>query len=247
MADIQTAVQDIIRPLHLDSNTLGSNVVADVKRELIRAMRYYENEASWFLLDKILIPLKQGVTEYELDPYYQTIVGTPLYLPDVSQPEICWPVKLMSFSDLRQYTRTGDEMWAGTTVNEGQVRAIGISPAEGTLNVAPVPDSDISGLEMTIARSSTIPSYSYSGSTWTFKDPDGVTALSDTFENVWLKYAYDLIVTRAKAKLLYETYGGSDAAERKATQYERAEAMEFLRMRAKHNRKNISVEVPRNI
>jgi len=248
MPNIQTLNQDIIRTLHLDSDTIGSKITEDVKREVINAMRYYEGEAPWFLLRKETIDLVSDVYKYPVEKEVTSIANRPIYIPDKSVPEASWPIHLTTYDDVvAELTGSIDFDFGDSTINTGTPRKMAFDASEHQIIVAPVPSTDISQIQFIVSMASQIPSYEHDGSSWYFYEPLSTEPLPDTFSNVWLEYGYDLIKYRALSLLLAGVYGGSDSAMNKAGSYNQLAGAELSRLRVLHNRKVQATYIPRDI
>lgn len=250
---MRTAVQEIIRSLHLDSSTVGSSVVNDIKREIIKAMQFFDTEAPWFLIDRSLIAISVGKDRYPLPDYFRSLVGDIMFIPDISQPQVAWPLPLVPYNEARR-TQGGDDddLWMGNQISEGDTRRCAIDPFSMEIILSPIPDRAITALEVTFNRVSDIPTYSHDGNAnpnagWNFLSPDKITTLADTFTNLWLDNAYELIVYKATASLLSGIYGGSEAAMAKKQDFENAAVLEMNRLRLRHNRRIQALTIPKNI
>jgi len=249
MADLATVMQTVIRTLHLDSETVGSLATADVKREIIDAMEYYSTEAPWFLIEDMRITLSSGVEKYNLGDFLENVHPRVRYIPDITATdEVRYPMQFVSFDRLRNNIDYTNDIGSGSEVITSPFpRFCAVEPGTQFLWVSPKPDGSNTAIELKVTRQKQVPLYSYSASTWTFTEPDGVGSLGDTFENFWLKYAQKLIEYRAIAQLLIGPYGGSEASESKAAVYKQLEQQELNRLRSRSNRKNPVYSVPKDI
>lgn len=231
----------------MDSVTTGSSVITDVKKELIRAMQFFSTEASWFLQEKIRIPIESGVTEYEIDPFFLGITTDLFYMIDSSMPKNGYSLKLVPYSTLLSFQNSSDDFWAGTVINTGNPRVAAVDPATSLLHVAPEPSTDTGAIEFNILLNDGVPTFQYVDGAWVFYYPNTEDEVDDDFENVWLSEAYDLIVYRAISQLLFGPYGGSDESAKKANDFDRMAQQEMNRIRTKHNKKFFALSIAKNI
>lgn len=234
MSNLTTITQNVLRDLHLDTTSSGTQATNDVKRAIIDSMVFLETEAPWFNRFENFILLQQDVYEYPLPVDYRSIEGYIFYIPDVSEMTIKWPIKTVPLDLIRERLSTGLE-WE-STIDQGSPRMAAVDSKSMRLLVAPVPDTTTSGLIFDISKSGNIPIYEYTGSAWAFYYPETTVALDAAFTNFWIKEAYHVIYNKACEALLNGVYGGTNAALSKSREYNRKALLELNKLRAKQTK-----------
>lgn len=235
MRDITTLQHNILRDLHLDTTTSGTQAVNDIKRAAIDAMTHMENEAFWFLREEHRIDLVTDIYEYQLPDEYLSIEGDVFYCPDNTDVTARYPITVTGINNVKANLSTGLE-WE-TTVIHGAPSLVAVDAKSKTLFVAPTPASDDTCLIFDISVDGGVPWYKHDGTAWAFYYKDSTTSvIPSTFTNFWLKEAYNAVRYRTCFQLLIGPYGGSDEATQKSQMYNNLFEHEINRLRGKQNK-----------
>lgn len=234
MTNIGTLTQQLLRELHLDAATAGTQASNDCKKELIDAMNYFETEAYWFMRRRITINLAIDEHEYDLPQDFMGITSAVFYVPTSTSPLIKWELIKESLTYVHSTLSTGTE-WE-TTINHGNPKFYAVDPSTRKLLIVPRPSTGVDAVEFEYTIGGANPWYEYASSTWSFYEPGSTTTMADTYTNAWIEGAPKLLLHRAAEQLLTGTYGGSEAAMAKASMYEKKYVQALGTLRAKHTR-----------
>ena len=242
---MQTMVKQLLREVRIDAASPQSTV--DAKIAIIDAMDSQKDESLWFTKSWYKLTLSSGRYRYSLPRDYLSILGDVTFIANSNDPasrKILYPGTL---NEVQEGSFIGTE--PSETYLTGTPSKWAVDSATNELLVVPVPNVDGDQVEFQYLVNHGVPTYIYTGSTWTFYEPNTTTTLSDTFTNAWLALdkGYKLVFYRAAYNLLTGPFGGTEATMIKATEYIKRWAEEIGRLKGENTKRAISPTIRRHI
>ncbi len=227
MADLGTMKQDLYRTLHLDSNTSGTLVAADVTKAIIEAIRFNKNQSFWSNVRQFSISTTQDQYRYSLPSDYVGLASDVLYKPQDNEQNIVLRERSVNWCEEQRYR--GD-IW-DASISTGNPDFYGIDVHSHELVLIPVPYQDGDVVTFKYITDLGVPSFKYTSGAWTFYAPNSTVALTDSFSNAWFTDYYELTMNRAAFLLWTTVYGGSEEAQIKAQEHLKLWAEQLNKLR----------------
>lgn len=228
MSDWATMKQDLLRDLHFDTTTSGSNADNDVSRAIIDSIKFNRRYDFGFTRGKADIYTISDQFEYPLPEGFLGITGDVWSTPSLDTTgRYTLKNRPIDWMEKNRYRVNGQDR----TLNTGDVGYYGINVATKSIVLSPVPSDDGTLIEFYYHYDPGTPDFVYTGSAWAFYDPGTTNAISGTYSNAWFTDAYRLTFNRAAYYLLTGAYGGTEEAAMKAQQYMQQWSEELNRLR----------------
>ena len=245
--NIRTMVKQLLREARIDSFTVGGQADTDAKIAIIDAMGSNNDEALWFNKQWIKMNLENGTYRYLLPSDFLQLTGDVTLITASSDPTSRRKLFPGTLSEVLEATYIGTE--PSESILTGTPSKFAIDGGSGEILFVPVPSLSGDQVEFQYLVHTGIPTYSYSGSVWSFLEPDGLTALAETFTNVWLtqEKGYKLTFYRAAYNLLSGPYGGTEASLVKGTEYIKKWAEEIGKLKGENTKRSTTATIRRHI
>lgn len=228
MSNWATMKQDLLRDLHFDTTTSGSNADNDVSRAIIDAITFNRRYDFGFTRGKADIYTISDQYEYPLPEGFLGITGDVWSTPSLDTTgRYTLKNRPIDWMEKNRYRVNGQDR----TLNTGDVGYYGINVATKSIVLSPVPSDDGTLIEFYYHYDPGTPDFIYTGSAWAFYDPGTTTAITGTYTNAWFTDAYRLTFNRAAYYLLTGPHGGTEEAAMKAQQYMQQWSEELNRLR----------------
>lgn len=218
--------QHLLREVHVDPDTADtdSQVTNDVNIAIIEAIRYNRKYRFHFNEKWFTFQTQENEGRYDLPVDFIGLVPDSVF--SVPNNEFLSKKKLKSLP-IQHANQVQQSSVASISYREiGSPYAYAVDGGSKQMVILPIPSSGGDSIEYLYIADIGTPVMKYTGSAWAFYVPsdDGVvvnaaSTLPATFSNAWFQDAYWLTFCRAAYNLLSRTYGGTQGAAERASQY----------------------------
>lgn len=233
MSNWITIKHNLLRDMHIDTYTTGTQADYDVGRAVVESILFNRKHNFGWNTAEHLFTTDPQVREYPLPKDFLQLNGSVFSSIETDTSTIYGKRVLrwapMSWIRENAY-RIGTD---GEYLSLGVPGAFGIDPTSRKMNLSPAP-TDVARIEYSYLKDPGTPWYKSNGTDWTFYAPNSDDTLADTYTNEWFDVdkGYYLILNRALYIMASRAQGGTPEMDQKAQNALRLWAEEKNRLTA---------------